>query len=214
MLTQLCDGTTDMTAPQTPDFAAMRVPDFAAMRQAMIVSQLRPSGVTDTRVLDAMATVPREDFVPEARRDAAYIDRAIALGDGRTMNAPLTTALLLDAAEIGRDDSVLIVGQATGYVEALARQLAASVTVAGAESAMPSTGSYDAIVIDGAVETVADSLIALLAPTGRLTCGLIEGGVTRLCKGRKGGSGFALTAFADGDAVRLPAFAVPREFVF
>jgi protein-L-isoaspartate(D-aspartate) O-methyltransferase len=195
-----------MTAPQSPDSTAMRA--------AMVASQLRPNNVNDPRVLDAMATVPREDFVPEARRAAAYVDRSLSFEEGRGLNAPLTTALLLDAAAIGADDAVLIMGQETGYIAALAEMLAASVTVVASGEALPTGKTFDAIVIDGAVEVVDDSLIALLAPTGRLACALIENGVTRLCRGRKGGSGFALTAFADGDAIRLPGFAVAREFVF
>ena len=58
-----------------------------AARRAMIDSQLRPSGVNEPRVLAAMARIPREDFVPVAMRSAAYIDRAIALGDGRFLAA-------------------------------------------------------------------------------------------------------------------------------
>ncbi len=189
-------------------------PDYAAMREAMVVSQLRPNAVTDPRVLAAMASVPREDFVPENRRAGAYIDRPLRFDDGRAINSPLTTARLLDAAEISANDRVLLVGGVTGYAEAVLRALAADVAVVEAGAELTAAGTFDAIVIDGAVEYVPDALVALLSPTGTLVCALVEGSVTRLCRGRKGGSGFALTAFADADAVRLPGFAKPREFVF
>ena len=63
-------------------------PDFAAARRAMIDSQLRPQGVTDAAVLAAMASVPRERFVPEAVRPLAYSDRPLDLGDGKALMAP------------------------------------------------------------------------------------------------------------------------------
>ena len=68
--------------------------------------------------------------------------------------------------------------------------------------------------MDGAIATVPEALITQLAPDGRLTTGIIEGGIARLAVGRRGGSGFALSAFTDAEAVVLPGFVRPREFVF
>ena len=62
--------------------------DFNAARQAMVDSQLRPQGVNDPSVIAAMASVPREDFVPEGQRPLAYADASIPLGDGRAIPAP------------------------------------------------------------------------------------------------------------------------------
>jgi protein-L-isoaspartate(D-aspartate) O-methyltransferase len=210
--------------------------DFAAMRAAMVASQLRTNGVTDMALLDAFGRVPRELFVPEARRAAAYIDRAVPLGGTRALNPPMTTALLLNAADIGPDSRVLIVGAATGYALALAVAMSSDITgvecdgalkalaaanvpsarvVEGAlEIGVPAHGPFDAIVIDGAVEFVPEALIAQLAPDGHLTTALIENGVARLAVGRRGGTGFALSAFVDAEAVVLPGFVRPREFVF
>jgi protein-L-isoaspartate(D-aspartate) O-methyltransferase len=82
------------------------------------------------------------------------------------------------------------------------------------EAGAPDRGPFDVIIIDGAVEEVPQALIDQLTPGGRLGTAIIENGVTRLAVGRRGGAGFALSAFADADAVILPGFARPRAFVF
>ncbi len=218
-----------MTATSTID-------DFGAARHAMVVSQLRPNAVDDLRVIDAMNRVPREAFVPIERRESAYIDRAIPLGDGRAMNPPLATALLIDAAAIAVDDRVLLIGAASGYalavlgamgvaaigmesderlaVQARANVPGAVVVVADMARSIAEHGPFDAIVIDGAVEQVPDTLIDQLKPAGRLATGIVVDGLTRLAVGRRGGSGFGLTVFADSETVVLPGFARPKSFVF
>lgn len=205
-----------------------------AMRRAMVISQLRPNNVTDLRLLSAMERIAREPFLPAERRAVAYTDRAVPLGNGRALNPPLTTALLLDAAEIGPGDRILIVGAATGYAAAIAQQLAGHVVAVESEPTLVedarrnvpgldlvvgplkegAIGSFDAIVIDGAVESVPAALIAQLNPEGRLTCAIDSGGVARLAVGRRGGTGFGLSEFVDLEAVPLPGFAAAKEFVF
>lgn len=208
---------------------------FVAMRQAMVVSQLRPSGVFDPRVVEAMALVAREAFVPPESVEVAYIDRPIPLWAERFLNPPVATGLLLDAARILPGMRVLVVGCATGYALAVALRLAGEVTgvevdarmvdaaraVTGADvvagplaDGAPDGAPYDVIVVDGAVEAMPDALVAQLTPGGRLASGMIERGVTRLGVGRRGGTGFALAAFADSEAVVLPGFARPRAFQF
>lgn len=209
--------------------------EFAEMRYAMVVSQLRPSGVFDQRVLAAMAAVAREAFVPADYVQVAYMDRPIPLWSGRALNPPVVTGLLFDAAQITPDARVLVVGAATGYSLAVAALLSDDVTgveidarmaqdasevagvrlVAGPLSeGAPDRAPYDAIVIDGAVEAVPDALIAQLAPDGRLACAVIEQGVARLGVGRRGGTGFALASFAESEVVALPGFARPKAFQF
>ena len=206
------------------------------MRESMIVSQLRPSGVSDSRLLSALRLVARENFVPVERRAAAYIDRAVPITPGRAINPPLTTALLLNAAAIGPGDRVLIVGSATGYAAAVASAMSSSVFAIDADAALVETARaavtgvtfafgalaaglaahapYDAIVVDGAIEAVPDALIAQLTPEGRLCCAILVRGRARLAIGRRGGAGFALAEFADSEAVTLPGFALAKEFVF
>ncbi len=208
--------------------------DAGAMRKSMVVSQLRPNNVTDTRVLAAMGRVAREAFVSVERQAVAYSDRAVPCGNGRSLNPPLTTALLLNAAEIGPDDRVLIVGAATGYAAAIASTLTAHVVAVESDPALAqqarrnvagldvvvgplnlgAAGTFDAIVIDGVIDSVPETLIAQLDTKGRLTCALNVGGVSRLAVGRRGGTGFALLEFAETEAVVLPGFAHVKEFVF
>lgn len=212
------------------------MPDrFDEMRRAMVASQLRTTAVDDPRVIDAMARVPREDYVPADRRAVAYADLAVPVAEGRAMNPPMATGLLLNQAAIAPSDKVLIVGAARGYALAVAALLSDKIVgvesdpalaaeakaVAGAivvtgplEAGAPGHAPFDVIVIDGAVEEIPAALIDQLTPTGRLATGIVERGVTRLALGRRGGAGFGLIAFADADAVILPGFARPRAFVF
>lgn len=201
---------------------------FETMRRAMVSNQLRTTSVDDPRVVDAMVRVPREEFVPADRRDVAYTDVSIPLGGGRALNSPMATARLINEAGITADDHVLVVGSATGYAVAIIRLLAKSVVglecdakLAGAgdivgplQDGCAEQGPYNAIIIDGAVEEVPLALIDQLADGGRLATAIIENGVTRLAIGRRGGTGFALNAFADADSVVLPGFEKPRAFVF
>jgi protein-L-isoaspartate(D-aspartate) O-methyltransferase len=185
---------------------------FGEMRNAMVVSQLRPDGVTDPRVIDAMASIPREDYVPKDRRSTAYADRLVPLSDGRGINPPMVTGRLLSEARIASGERVLVVGSATGYTAAIVAMLTDSVSIADTGASID--GSYDVIMIDGAVEHVPDALVDHLAPNGRLITGIAEAGVTRLAIGRRGGSGFGLHAFMDAEMVILPEFSRPPAFVF
>src|SRR5215469_12400155 len=71
------------------------IPDFAAAREAMIESQLRPQGVTDPAVLEAMATVQRENFLPSHTRPLAYVDRSVTIAPGRFLAASAVLGQLL-----------------------------------------------------------------------------------------------------------------------
>src|SRR5687768_12307365 len=93
--------------------------DFEAARRAMIDSQLRPEGVTDAAVLAAMGSVAREDYVPQAARDVAYVDRPIALGEGRAMMPPAALGRLLGALAPRAGERALVVGAASGYSAAI-----------------------------------------------------------------------------------------------
>src|ERR1700738_4821693 len=88
-------------------------------RQKMVDGQVRPSDVTDLRIIDAMLAVPREVFVPENQRALAYLDLDLDVSDGgsakRFLIKPAVTAKMLQAAEIRDTDTVLVAGWATGY---------------------------------------------------------------------------------------------------
>jgi protein-L-isoaspartate(D-aspartate) O-methyltransferase len=105
---------------------------FANARQHMVDGQVRPSDVTDNRILDAMLAVPREAFVPQSQRALAYLDLDLDVSDGasakRFLIKPVVVAKMLQAAEIKDTDTVLAAGCATGYTAALVARLAARVT--------------------------------------------------------------------------------------
>ena len=188
----------------------------SAARRAMIDSQLRTSGVNEPWVLAAMARVPREDFVPEAIKAAAYIDRSVELGGGRFLAAPLVHGKMLsEAAPVGTEKA-LLVGDGQSYLAALLRPLVAELDcIDPAEAATKSkAGSYSLIIIDGAVEQLPDGLAASLADNGRLVTGLVERGITRLAAGRKAGGAVALLPLAELGIPVLPEFAAAKGWSF
>lgn len=187
----------------------------AAPRRAMIDSQLRTSGVNEPWVLAAMNAVAREDFVPEAMRSAAYIDRAIPLGDGRMLAAPLVHARMLAEAAPTAEDKVLLVGDGAGYLAALLRPLAGALdAISPQDCAKAGDGHYTLIVIDGAAETVPEPLAARLAEGGRIVTGLVERGVTRLAVGCKTSGDVALLPLAEMGIPVLPELAAPKRWSF
>lgn len=185
-------------------------------RRAMIDSQLRTSGVNEPWVLAAMAGVPRENYVPEALRDAAYIDRAVPLGKGRFLAAPLVHGKMLTEAEPSTEDKALLVGDSEGYLAALLTPLVGKLDcVDPAEAAAKRRkGPYSLIVIDGAIEELPAALATQLAVDGRLVTGLVEQGVTRLAIGRKAGGEVILQPLADLGIPVLPELAAPKRWSF
>ena len=187
-----------------------------AARRAMIDSQLRPSGVNEPWVLAAMAALPREDFLPAGARRAAYIDRAIALGGGRFLAAPLVHGRMLAEAAPAGDDSMLLVGDPGGYLAALLRPMVGRFAAVDAAqlSQRASTETFSLIVIDGAIEQLPDTLSARLAENGRLVTGLVERGVTRLAAGRMTGGVVSLLPLAEMGIPVLAEFAAPKRWSF
>ena len=190
--------------------------DFAAARRAMIDSQLRTSGVGDPAVLAAFARVARQDYVPAAARAHAYIDRAIPLGDGHALPAPLFHGRMLIEADLRGDDRVLLVSCGSGYLAALLEGLVAKVTSVSAADAAAgkAKGSYSLMLIDGAIEQLPDPLAARLDDAGRLVTGLVERGVTRLATGRKAAGAAALLPLAEMGIPVLAEFAAPKQWSF
>ncbi len=189
--------------------------DVPPARRAMIDSQLRTSGVNEPWVLAAMASLPREDFVPEALRGAAYIDRAIPLGHGRWLAAPLVHARFLAESAPTLADRALLVGEPDGYLAALLRPLVGSLdTLTPAAAATAANGAYTLVVIDGAIEELPEAVQAALAEGGRLVTGTVTSGVTRLAVGRKVAGAVALLPLAELGMPVLPEFAAPKRWSF
>jgi protein-L-isoaspartate(D-aspartate) O-methyltransferase len=118
--------------------------DFATARQKMVDCQVRTADVTDYRILDAMLALPREEFVPAARRALAYLDLDLDVTEGglvpRYLIKPMLLAKLLQAAEVRAGDNMLIVGCATGYAAAVAARLAGKVTATECDAAVAAKG--------------------------------------------------------------------------
>ena len=145
--------------------------DSKQQRINMVESQVRPSDITDRRVIRAMLEVPREMFVPQSLRPLAYMDQAVSAvehaGDrpARSLLAPRTFAKLVQLAEIGAEAIVLDVGCATGYSTAILARLAKAVVAVEVDAALAAKaaqnlrqmGVSNALVIEGALQKGAPS---------------------------------------------------------
>lgn len=189
-----------LPAPETP-----RDPEigYATARAFMVDGQIRPNKVTDRKLLEALRSMPREQFVPESLRPTAYIDEDLPLGEGRVLMEPLIFARLVQLARPRPGERVLVVGAGVGYGAAILTACGASVVglddsqglLAAARATCathapgltlvqgrladghPDGGPYGLIVIEGAVRTIPPALGAQLAQTGgRLVTVLSEPG--------------------------------------
>jgi protein-L-isoaspartate(D-aspartate) O-methyltransferase len=163
--------------------------------QRMVAEQLRPHGVTDERVLQAMASVPREEFLAPRMRRHAYEDRALAIDCGQTISQPLVVALMIQAASPQPDEIALEVGTGSGYAAAVLSRLCRKVVTIEREPALaehasetlrrlgfdnvevavgdgtlgwPVEAPYDVILVAAAARGVPPALIDQLADGGRL----------------------------------------------
>lgn len=215
--------------------------DAATARRLMVDGQVRTADVTDAALLDAMLTVPREQFLPRALAPLAYVDTDIQVGNGRALLRPMVLAKLLQAARIRAGERVLDIGCATGYSAAILARLGASVVALeedadlakAAQSALsgqgiansevvtgplaagwPAGAPYDLILLDGAAEIVPQALGSQLKADGELI------GISGRPPALKGmiyrfieGRFVGLPIF-DAAACLLPGFRTPPTFVF
>jgi len=216
--------------------------DFALARRNMVDSQLRTNKINDPRLLAAMAAVPREAFVPSARRAVAYVDEALPLAGNRWLAPPMAAGRLYQLAAPGPNDLVLLIGAGSGYGAAVLGRLAGAVVAleedealaASAEAALNEVEAdnvvvargplakgwtkqapYDVIVFDGSVEQVPDAIMDQLADGGRLVAALAgQGGVPVATIMRKAGNAVAADRVFDANMPLLPGFERVREFVF
>jgi protein-L-isoaspartate(D-aspartate) O-methyltransferase len=217
------------------------MPDYAAARATMVESQVRTNEVTDVRVQEALREVPRERFVPNAKRGIAYADAAIEVVPGRFLLDPRNFARLLQLAVIGPGDSVLDVGCATGYSSVVLAKLAKNVVgleqdadlvrmatdmvpAAGAKNATVVQGSlteghrakapYDVILLNGSVEKIPDSLFAQLSEGGRLVAIIQSGAQGMATLFERNGGHIGSRGVFDAAAPKLAGFGQPVGFVF
>jgi protein-L-isoaspartate(D-aspartate) O-methyltransferase len=212
-----------------------QLPQSEEMRRHMVDCQLRTNGVNAPWIIAAMLDTPREAFVP-GDGTAAYMDRAIPLGDGRMLNPPLAAGLMLSTAEPKADEKVLLIGAATGYLAALLSSKVKTLVAVEESGALAEAfkanlpdvtlvegplaegsaeqGPYDLIIIDGGIEQLPGALVDQLADGGRMVTGLLEGPVSRLSSGVKHGAHLALRPVIDTEVSALPGFRRAKEFMF
>ena len=169
--------------------------EFAAQRTEMVEWQLRRRGIRDHRVLEAMATVPRELFVPERYRRRAYADSALPIGHDQTISQPWIVAAICEALALEGSERVLEIGTGSGYsatvlamlvdevitverVEELAiaaRRLLAEIGISKVEvvvgdgsAGLPDRAPYEAVAVHATAPSPPSTLIEQLAPGGRL----------------------------------------------
>jgi protein-L-isoaspartate(D-aspartate) O-methyltransferase len=99
------------------------VPDFRGQRAKMVRAQLARRGIRDPRVLSALASIAREDFVPSELAAFAYEDAPLPIGHGQTISQPYIVAFTIDALRLTEDDRVLDIGTGSGYAAAVASRL-------------------------------------------------------------------------------------------
>lgn len=210
------------------------IPDFAAARAAMVDSQLRPQGVVDPAVVEAMSGVAREKFLPPHTRPLAYVDRAVLMGDGRFLPAPAVLGSLLTQMMPEPGQRALVVGAGAGYSAAVLAAIGLDVTALESSASLAAAARengihvvegpldagwkkgapYDQILIDGAVEYIPEAIVGQLADGGRLGTALLDRGITRLIVGRKAGGAFGYLSLSDAGVPALPGFARPKAFTF
>ena len=213
--------------------------DSAQQRANMVATQLRTNNVTDPRLIRAILSVPREDFVPSSVAPLAYMEGCIPLGKGRVLLDLRSFGKMAQLAGIGSADRVLDLGCATGYSTAIFSQLAlhvvgleqesefaatarenlrhspnAEIVCAKMEDGLPARAPFDVIFLNGAVERAPDGLTEQLADGGRLVCVVRDGaaGHARIFVKDDGVIG-ERDAF-DAHVPVLPGFEKARSFAF
>jgi protein-L-isoaspartate(D-aspartate) O-methyltransferase len=215
--------------------------DYASARRNMVESQLRPNKVADPALLDALASVPRELFVPEPLRGVAYVDEDIPLGRARFLMEPMILGRLLELAAVRPSDAALVVGAGLGYSAAVLARIAGRVValegdrdlaqpaaqmlqtlglsnVALVEGPLaegaPRQAPFDVILFDGAVDRVPPAILDQLAEDGRLVVVVRSAGIGRATlMTRQAGIMASRVAF-DAAVPCLPGFEPAPAFVF
>ena len=173
-------------------------------RQIMVDTQIRPSDVTKFPIIDAFLSVPREKFVPDGKREAAYIGENLQIGQSRVILDPRTLAKLLEALDVQKDELVLDIGTGLGYSSAVISLLAEVVIAVEEDSSLaseseeilseigadnvvvqvsklkdgaPEHGPYDVVILQGGVEEIPGSILKQLKNGGRVGAIFMEEGL-------------------------------------
>ena len=205
--------------------------DPDAAREHMLEHDLAGRGIRDRAVLEAMAAVPRELFVPRRLRRWAYADRPLSIGRGQTISQPYVVARMLELLELRPDSRVLEVGAGSGYAAALLARLAGEVHAverhgrlatrarralarlgspavvhhADGREGWPSAAPYDAILLSAATGSLPPALLEQLAPGGRLVAPVGDAEAQELVRIVRDQDGFSKRAFGSVRFVPLLA---------
>ena len=218
--------------------------DFAQARTNMVDSQLRPNGITDGRILDAMQSVMRERFVGQAQQSVAYMDGDIALKEASLAPSfliePMAFARMLQAAEVSPTDRVLDIGAATGYGAAVLSNLVAQIVAVESDASLvaiarhnlsssanvsitegplsqgaPNAGLFDLIVLEGRVEEVPNTLFSQVKDGGRVVAAIGSRDMAKCCVYKISGQTRTQRAVFDISVAVLPGFGkVKAAFAF
>ncbi|MCB9991812.1 MAG: protein-L-isoaspartate O-methyltransferase [Rhodospirillales bacterium] len=217
---------------------------YAQARKNMLDCQLAPNGITEQAVLDAFETVPRELFLPESRRNVAYLDEDLPLDNGSFFMEPVVFARMVQAARPGSDDTVLNIGDITGYSSAILSNLVSTVValepkpgtfdparkiwdemnycniavVKGeAASGSPEHAPYSVIFVNGAVAEIPQGLLDQLAVHGHLVAVVREKESGMGCITvieKEGDNHFSTARLYDAATPYAQGFEPAQDFVF
>lgn len=206
----------------------------------MVDTQIRPSDVTKFPIIEAFLSVPREKFVPDGKREAAYIGENFKIGQSRVILEPRTLAKLLDALDIRNDELVLDIGPGLGYSSAVISPMAEVVIAVEDDSSManeaeeiltevgadnvviqigkledgaPEHGPYDVIILQGGVEKIPSSILKQLKNGGRVGAIFVEEGLGTAKIGFKLNDKISWRYSFNAAAPVLPGFFKQKDFV-
>lgn len=213
--------------------------DYNTARTNMIECQLRPNKITDEALIASIADAPRERFLPEELRGIAYVDEDITISPGRSLLEPVILARLLQELELSPGDAVLDIASGTGYAAAVMARLAGSVFALESNSALQARASelfgelaldnivpvegdltagcaehapFNAILIEGAVDSVPQAILDQLAEGGRLAAVVLDRGIGRATLYRRDGGHLSRRVVCDAYVPALEEFAAAPEF--
>ena len=213
--------------------------DFKTRRKIMVDTQIRPSDVTKFPIIDAFLSIPREKFVPDGNREAAYIGENLQIGQNRVILDPRTLAKLLEALDVQKDELVLDIGTGLGYSSAIISLIAELVIAVeddsnltgeaeeilseiGADNVVvqlgkledgaPEHGPYDIIILQGGVEEIPGSILKQLKNGGRVGAIFIEEGLGTAKIGFKLNDKISWRYSFNASAPVLPGFFKQKDF--
>ena len=214
--------------------------DFAALRTVMVDTQVRTQDVTKFNIIEAMLSVAREAYLPEAQRAVAYVGGDVTLDGGRVVLEPRNQGKMLDALDVQPDEMVLDLGCGLGYSAAVLAHLSEAVVAVEEVESLASEaqgilgeqgvdnvaviegplaegsakhGPYDVIVIEGGVETIPAVLIDQLKDGGRIAAIFMDGPLGECRIGHKLDGKMNWRMAFNATAPVLPGFTKASGFV-